>query len=299
MAERARAAGTLGPPRGLGPAHRNQDRPAARTRATRTCVRAPSQVAERDPGVRRDAAADRARGRIRPLRKAAERRVNEVLVGYSVRIGGLSLNVFGLGVDLLDVAIVQTSHPDPPIAALERFGATIQWGALLSGDVVGDLVVDPRASFSTRRRCSPRPTTRRTCRIVAGKMFDSGRIRFDGDAALTADADRTPLRGPADRRHAFGRRQRRGRGEDAQGRPVENHPKASSAASAACSRTGRATRWRPAPGRSSSAWCRTRSCARSCPASSRRRNAAEPGRPRDRDVGLLRPPNTLVFARRA
>lgn len=76
--------------------------------------------------------------------------MNEVLVGYSVRIGGLSLNVFGLGVDLLDVAIVQTSHPDPPIAALERFGATIQWGALLSGDVVGDLVVDsPRVLLNS------------------------------------------------------------------------------------------------------------------------------------------------------
>ena len=76
-----------------------------------------------------------------PLRRTAERRMNEALQGYRVRIGGLSVNVFGLGVDLLDVEVVQTAHPKPPVAWVERFGATIQWRALLSGDVVGDLVL--------------------------------------------------------------------------------------------------------------------------------------------------------------
>lgn len=86
-----------------------------------------------------------------PLRRTAEQRMNDALDGYRVRIGGLSLNVLGLGVDLLDVEVVQTSHPDPPVAWLDRMGASIQWRALLSGDVVGDLVlvrptlyVDPR-----------------------------------------------------------------------------------------------------------------------------------------------------------
>lgn len=80
-----------------------------------------------------------------PLRQTAERRMNEALDGYRVRIGGLSLNVLGLGVDLLDIEVVQTSHPKPPVAWVERFGASIQWRALLSGDVVGDLVlVEPR-----------------------------------------------------------------------------------------------------------------------------------------------------------
>lgn len=80
-----------------------------------------------------------------PLRRTAEQRMNDALDGYRVRIGGLSLNVFGLGVDLLDVEIVQTSNPKPPVAWIDRFGASIQWRALLSGEVVGDLVlVEPR-----------------------------------------------------------------------------------------------------------------------------------------------------------
>lgn len=80
-----------------------------------------------------------------PLRRTAEQRMNDALDGYRVRIGGLSLNILGLGVDLLDLEIVQTSRPEPPVAWVDRFGASIQWRALLSGEVVGDLViVEPR-----------------------------------------------------------------------------------------------------------------------------------------------------------
>lgn len=68
--------------------------------------------------------------------------MNDALDGYRVSIGELRLNVFGLGLDLEDVVVVQTEHPDPPVARLPRFGASIQWSALLSGDVVGDLVLD-------------------------------------------------------------------------------------------------------------------------------------------------------------
>ncbi|MBY0274453.1 DUF748 domain-containing protein [Candidatus Binatia bacterium] len=76
-----------------------------------------------------------------PLRREAERHMNAALVGYRVSIGGLRLNVLGLGVDLLDLRVVQTSHPKPPIADIRRFGASIQWWALLHGRVVGDLVI--------------------------------------------------------------------------------------------------------------------------------------------------------------
>ena len=76
-----------------------------------------------------------------PLRKEAERRMNAALVGYRVSIGGLRLNVLGLGMDLLDLRVQQTSHPRPPVADVERFGASIQWRALLHGRVVGDLVI--------------------------------------------------------------------------------------------------------------------------------------------------------------
>lgn len=77
-----------------------------------------------------------------PLRRAAERRMNAALVGYSVEIGGLRLNVFGLGVDLLDVSVVQKAHPEPAVAKIDRFGLSVQWGALLSASIVGDVVID-------------------------------------------------------------------------------------------------------------------------------------------------------------
>lgn len=79
-----------------------------------------------------------------PLRREAERRMNAALLGYRVSIGGLRLNVLGLGVDLLDLRVVQTSHAKPPVADIRRFGASVQWWALLHGRVVGDLlIVDP------------------------------------------------------------------------------------------------------------------------------------------------------------
>lgn len=76
------------------------------------------------------------------LRRTAEARMNDALDGYRVSIGGLRVNVLGLGLDLEDVAVVQEKHPDPPVARLPRLGASVQWSALLSGDVVGDLVLD-------------------------------------------------------------------------------------------------------------------------------------------------------------
>jgi hypothetical protein len=82
-----------------------------------------------------------------PLRKEAERRMNAALVGYQVTIGGLRLNVLGLGVDLLDLRVVQTSHPKPAVADIQRFGASIQWSALLHLRIVGDLVINEPKLF--------------------------------------------------------------------------------------------------------------------------------------------------------
>lgn len=76
-----------------------------------------------------------------PLRREAERRMNAALVGYRVSIGALRLNLLGLGVDLLDLRVVQASQPDPPVADVRRFGASIRWRALLYGRVVGNLVI--------------------------------------------------------------------------------------------------------------------------------------------------------------
>lgn len=76
-----------------------------------------------------------------PLRREAERRMNAALVGYRVSIGGLRLNLLGLGVDLIDLRVVQVSHPKPAVADIRRFGASVQWWALLHGRVVGDLVI--------------------------------------------------------------------------------------------------------------------------------------------------------------
>jgi len=136
-----------------------------------------------------------------PLRRTAERRMNDALDGYRVRIGGLRLNVFGLGVDLLDVEVVQTSHPEPPVAWLDRMGASLQWRALLSGDVVGDLVlVEPRLYVDPRNvraeAADPRPLGERGWQEAVQRIYpleiNALEIR-DGSITYDDASDVTPV----------------------------------------------------------------------------------------------------------
>jgi hypothetical protein len=76
-----------------------------------------------------------------PLRRLVERRMNEALDGYTVRIGAVDFHPVGLSIDFHDLAVIQDAHPDPPVAAIEEVEASVQWRALLRGAVVANFTV--------------------------------------------------------------------------------------------------------------------------------------------------------------
>src|SRR5947209_5984991 len=53
-----------------------------------------------------------------PLRAYAERQLNSRVDGYTFHIGKLDFHPIGLSIDFENVTVVQTDHPDPPIAQL-------------------------------------------------------------------------------------------------------------------------------------------------------------------------------------
>jgi hypothetical protein len=77
-----------------------------------------------------------------PLRRRLEADVNRQLKGYRVSIGGLDLQILALAIELLDTRIEQEAHPKPAIADVPRFRADVQWKAILSGSLVGDVLFD-------------------------------------------------------------------------------------------------------------------------------------------------------------
>jgi hypothetical protein len=77
-----------------------------------------------------------------PLRRYTEAKINARLKGYSATIGSLDYNPVSFSLDLRDIVIVQDEHPDPPVANIGRLYASVHWRALLSGRVVGDILID-------------------------------------------------------------------------------------------------------------------------------------------------------------
>jgi hypothetical protein len=77
-----------------------------------------------------------------PLRRYTETKMNASLEGYTVTIGGLHFNPINFSMDLRNLVVVQTQYPDPPVANIERIYASVHWRALLSGRVVGDVLID-------------------------------------------------------------------------------------------------------------------------------------------------------------
>lgn len=77
-----------------------------------------------------------------PLRRITEQKINRDLKGYSVRLPGLHLHLIGLSLSLKDLTIIQQAHPDPPVARFPLFKASVHWREILSGRLVGELLVD-------------------------------------------------------------------------------------------------------------------------------------------------------------
>jgi len=85
-----------------------------------------------------------------PLRKYSERQLNERVKGYTFRIGALDFHPIGLSMDLKDISVVQTAHPDPPVAQVTNWHASVHWRELLSGHLVSDHTIDQPVVHFTR-----------------------------------------------------------------------------------------------------------------------------------------------------
>jgi uncharacterized protein DUF748 len=87
-----------------------------------------------------------------PLRRKVERDMNAQLKGYTVRLGKLDFHPIGLSLDLRQLWIFQTPHPDPPMAYIPSLHASVHWKALLSGRLVGDFQIDdPKVHVDLRQ----------------------------------------------------------------------------------------------------------------------------------------------------
>jgi Domain of Unknown Function (DUF748) len=85
-----------------------------------------------------------------PLRRYLERHMNARLQGYTVRVGALDVQPFGLSVAVQDVVLAQQSRPDPPALRLPKLSARLHGRALLSARVVADVRVERPAIHLAR-----------------------------------------------------------------------------------------------------------------------------------------------------
>jgi len=85
-----------------------------------------------------------------PLRLYAERQFNRHVVGYTLAIGKLRFHPIGLSVDFENATLVQNEHPDPPVAKIPFWHASIHWRAVLHGHLVSDHRIDRSVLRVTR-----------------------------------------------------------------------------------------------------------------------------------------------------
>lgn len=87
-----------------------------------------------------------------PLRRSIERKMNERLTGYEVRIADLDLSLFGLAVTLEGLTVRQQANPVPAVADLPRLRASVQWRELLFLHLVADVLFDhPRVYLNLKQ----------------------------------------------------------------------------------------------------------------------------------------------------
>lgn len=76
-----------------------------------------------------------------PMRSWAERTINANLTGYTVRIAKVRPHLWRLAFDLDDLVLVQTSHPEPPVADFGTLEFSMLWSELLRFKVAGNLTI--------------------------------------------------------------------------------------------------------------------------------------------------------------
>ncbi|HKP01007.1 MAG TPA: DUF748 domain-containing protein, partial [Nitrospiraceae bacterium] len=69
-----------------------------------------------------------------------ERQLNAHVAGYQFTVGQATLSPT-LSLEIRQLTVTQTEHPDPPVAEIPRWTLSIQWRQLLSGVLVSDYLV--------------------------------------------------------------------------------------------------------------------------------------------------------------
>ena len=85
-----------------------------------------------------------------PLRAYVEQEVNKRVQGYTLRIGVLDFHPIGFSLDLEDVTVVQNEYPDPPVAHIAKWTASVHWRDVLTGNLDSDHTVDRPTLHLTR-----------------------------------------------------------------------------------------------------------------------------------------------------
>jgi len=76
------------------------------------------------------------------LRRTMESRINQRLHGYHVSLDHAHLQLLNLRLTLRGLTIRQDANPEPPVAAIDRLRASVEWKELVRLHLVGDLRFD-------------------------------------------------------------------------------------------------------------------------------------------------------------
>ncbi len=76
----------------------------------------------------------------RQLPAYIERQLNVHVEGYRFTVGQATLSP-SLSLDIQQLTMIQTDHPDPPVAVIPRWVLSIQWSQIFSGVLVSDYLV--------------------------------------------------------------------------------------------------------------------------------------------------------------
>jgi hypothetical protein len=76
------------------------------------------------------------------LRRNLESRINQHLHGYRVSLDHAHLQLLNLRLTLRGLTIRQEANPEPPVAAIDRLRASVEWSQLVRRRLVGDLRLD-------------------------------------------------------------------------------------------------------------------------------------------------------------
>ncbi len=85
-----------------------------------------------------------------PLKKYIAEKANPSLKGYALHIDQLDLHPLTLSLDLTNVILTQNRRPEPPMAHIPKWHVGLQWGGLVTGELVSDHRIERPTAHVTR-----------------------------------------------------------------------------------------------------------------------------------------------------